>query len=81
MTVACIACFKLSKVLRTKCWFQAAVDGWAEAAAVSAIASGSQRSTVSAISHRMAGCAASVWNRRPRRPPLDFGEGLIAEPK
>jgi hypothetical protein len=35
-------------------WFQAAVDRRAETAAVSAIASGSQHSTMSAISQRMA---------------------------
>jgi hypothetical protein len=42
--------WQLSKVLRTKMWFQT-VDHRAEAAAVNAMASGSQHKTMRAIRH------------------------------
>jgi hypothetical protein len=41
-------------------WFQTVIDLPADAAAVNAIASGSQHSTMRAISHRMAFAAIAV---------------------
>src|SRR5262249_12465950 len=61
-------------------WFETVIDRRAEAAAVSAIASGSQQSTMRAISHQRADFLNAEPRQRVERQPLNQPKRANAAP-